>query len=194
MIFENTRLQGTCPRICCPASHICIPTRRFSETKSLWLTAAIASDLTSEVIHRDLKPENVLIVRSFLGPEPLCAEMSGSPEVSSYLSVVPNSLELGNQQLPWPLGCWFKERQKIAAKAKPIAMAWKEVTGVALLLYGCFNTNPGREICVNGNSRTDSMLVSKIILIHFAQMFSSCKNIITKHPLININRHIFFHD
>lgn len=39
------------------------------------LLSGIAYMHSHKVIHRDLKPENVLIVRSFLGPEPLCAEM-----------------------------------------------------------------------------------------------------------------------
>eukprot|EP00435_Cladocopium_sp_Y103_P019888 s1114_g4.t2 len=39
------------------------------------ILSGIAYMHSHKVIHRDLKPENVLIVRSFLGPEPLCAEM-----------------------------------------------------------------------------------------------------------------------
>lgn len=39
------------------------------------ILSGIAYMHSHKVIHRDLKPENVLIVRSWLGPEPLCAEM-----------------------------------------------------------------------------------------------------------------------
>ncbi|CAE7535434.1 unnamed protein product [Symbiodinium sp. CCMP2456] len=42
---------------------------------SLQLLGGIAYMHSHKVIHRDLKPENVLIVRSFLGPEPLRSEM-----------------------------------------------------------------------------------------------------------------------
>eukprot|EP00434_Breviolum_minutum_P014906 symbB.v1.2.013140.t2/scaffold925.1/size151535/7 len=73
------------------------------------LLSGIAYMHSHKVIHRDLKPENVLIVRSFLGPEPLCAEMSGAKK----------SLDPVLQSFA--------------------AMGWREIAGAGLLLYGCFN-------------------------------------------------------
>eukprot|EP00913_Durusdinium_trenchii_P015918 g14959.t1 len=92
------------------------------------LLSAIAYMHHHKVMHRDLKPENVLIARSYLGPEPLCAELSGTDCI------------IRGEVTRWNKDCGCASKfQRPGGVFHAVAMTWREKLGVALLVYGIIN-------------------------------------------------------